>query len=263
MANIERCKSPPMWIMASPDMKAALEADMQRTSLYQNAEGGQSYSGMKVAGVPIFFDDDLAPGKMFYSTVADPTKWPKLSWGSYHDGFGMTDIEKEETHMSDVTATAQMLRDIESRLRAEQERSIFDLMVYGKDRRNPFHFGDFMRQNTAQVVKPGGTVKVDGVEYIVKGVKPAAKVKPVPVPKKDYNTLGVRFLSGPNLEKVYTYRYKKGARLHLGQEIVVPTTRDGKTLNTCAIVVELHKTPQDDKPVPNGYGYVTGTVQAL
>lgn len=82
-------------------------------------------------------------------------------------------------------------------------------------------------------------------------------VKPV---KKDYNTVGVRFLQGPNLEKVYTYKVKKGAKLRLGQEIVVPTQRD-VLANTIAVVVELHKSPQDT----GGYSYkfVAGTVSFL
>lgn len=78
--------------------------------------------------------------------------------------------------------------------------------------------------------------------------------------KKTYNTVGVRFLEGPNLNKVYTYRVKKGARLHLGQEIVVPTQKAALT-NNIAVVVELHRTPQDNGPYD--YKFVAGTVKPL
>lgn len=82
-------------------------------------------------------------------------------------------------------------------------------------------------------------------------------VKPV---KKDYQTVGVRFLQGPNLQKVYTYKVRKGAKLRLGQEIVVPTQREVLS-NNIAVVVELHKTPQDTGPYD--YKFVAGTVTFL
>lgn len=82
-------------------------------------------------------------------------------------------------------------------------------------------------------------------------------VKPV---KKDYNTVGVRFLQGPNLQKVYTYRVRKGAKLRLGQEVVVPTQRE-VLANTIAVVVELHKVPQDTGAYD--YKFVAGTVSPL
>src|ERR1700735_4781824 len=49
-------------------------------------------------------------------------------------------------------------------------------------------------------------------EYSNLGAK-MPKLKP---PKKDYNTVGVRFLAGHNLAKIYTYRIRKGAKVHLG-----------------------------------------------
>lgn len=78
-----------------------------------------------------------------------------------------------------------------------------------------------------------------------------------------YNTVAVRYLRGPNIEKgyTYTYRVRKGAKLHLGQEVVVPVTRDGYTANTVAVVVELHRKPQDNGPYD--YKFVAGTVKPL
>jgi hypothetical protein len=67
------------------------------------------------------------------------------------------------------------------------------------------------------------------------------KVKPV---KKDYNTIGVRFIYGHNLEKVYTYRIRKGAKVHLGQELVAPTP-DGSRV---VVAVRIDKKPTDDGP---------------
>jgi hypothetical protein len=70
------------------------------------------------------------------------------------------------------------------------------------------------------------------------------KLKPI---KKDYNTIGVRFLRGDTVHKVYTYKVRKGAKVHLGQELVARTDRG----DTVVVVVEIHKTPQDTE----GYTY--------
>jgi hypothetical protein len=94
------------------------------------------------------------------------------------------------------------------------------------------------------------------------------KEKPI---KKDYNTVGVRFLYGHNLAKVYTYRVRKGAKLHLGQEVIVPShinaydhARDSKieqNIKSVAVVVEIHKTPQDTGPY--NYLHIEGTIKPL
>jgi 3'DNA-binding domain (3'BD) len=83
---------------------------------------------------------------------------------------------------------------------------------------------------------------------------------PKPV-KKDYNTVSVKFISGHNVAKSYTYRVPKKAKLRLGQEVVVPTKNDGCITNTIAVVVELHKTPQDTGA--HDYKFVLGTVKPL
>jgi hypothetical protein len=65
---------------------------------------------------------------------------------------------------------------------------------------------------------------------------PTVKEKPK---KKDYNTIGVRYAQGAG--QVYTFKIRKGAKVHLGQELV--DSRDGN-YSVC-FVVALHKTPQD------------------
>lgn len=67
---------------------------------------------------------------------------------------------------------------------------------------------------------------------------------PKKLAKKDYNTIGVRFLRGDTLHKVYTYKVRKGAKTFLGQELVARTDRG----DTVVVVVEIHKTPQDTGP---------------
>lgn len=81
--------------------------------------------------------------------------------------------------------------------------------------------------------------------------------------KKDYNTVGVRFLRGSNLAKLYTYKVKKGAKLHLGQEVVVPTDPDKQNYdtNTIAVVVRIDAKPTDNGPY--NYKFVQGTVKPL
>lgn len=59
---------------------------------------------------------------------------------------------------------------------------------------------------------------------------------------KSYNTVGVRFLDGLNVAKVYTYRVRK--QVTLGQELVADTAR-GPVL---VAVVRLDKVPQDNDP---------------
>lgn len=87
------------------------------------------------------------------------------------------------------------------------------------------------------------------------GVKFMPKVKPI---KKDYNTIGVRFIYGHSLGKIYTYKIRKGAKVHLGQEVVVPSTQ---VVASVAVVVEIHKTPQDTGPF--NYLFVSGKVAPL
>lgn len=90
------------------------------------------------------------------------------------------------------------------------------------------------------------------------GIDPAKPSKPV---KKDYNTVGVRFIYGHNLAKVYTYRVRKGAKLHLGQEVVVPSEPQGELIKGVAVVVRIDKTPQDNGPYV--YKYITEKVAPL
>lgn len=77
------------------------------------------------------------------------------------------------------------------------------------------------------------------------------------IPKKDYNTVGMRFLRGANIHKVYTYKIPKKAKVHLGMELVVPSPFG----NSTAAVVEIHKTPEDTGPFT--YKFVVGKVVQL
>jgi hypothetical protein len=83
-------------------------------------------------------------------------------------------------------------------------------------------------------------------------------VKTKKQPKKTYNTCAVRFVRGRNVAKVYTYKVPKKVKLHLGEEVVVPSLYDGFEANSIAVVVELHKEPQDNQ----GYDYkfITGRI---
>lgn len=115
----------------------------------------------------------------------------------------------------------------------------------------------------------GGVVKVEpgpvlydsritgvGAEMVIID-DPIIRGKKYKPPKKDYNTVGMRFLRGSNLHKVYTYKLPKRAKVHLGQELVVPSPFG----NCTAVVVEIHKAPQDDGPYQ--YKFVVGKVSPL
>lgn len=95
----------------------------------------------------------------------------------------------------------------------------------------------------SQSYKPGD--RIQGAQAIGFILDENSKFKPV---KKRYNTIGVRFIYGHTLEKVYTYRVAKGVKLHLGQEIIAPSAH-GKRI---VVVVEIHKTPQDN----GGFNYL-------
>lgn len=89
-------------------------------------------------------------------------------------------------------------------------------------------------------------------------------MKPKKEPKKTYNTCAVRFMRGDNLAKCYTYRVPKKVKLHLGEEIVVPSwdRNTGLVSNGIAVVVELHPTPADTD-VTIEYRFITGRVQKV
>jgi hypothetical protein len=53
-----------------------------------------------------------------------------------------------------------------------------------------------------------------------------------------FRTVGVRFLQGGNLAKIYTYKIKRSAKVHLGQELVV--TND----NGVSVVVVVQMGPE-------------------
>lgn len=201
-----------------------------------------------VHGVPIYLDGglDIASGTGHTAYGYWKIK-PKYQWGSFHDGFGLN--EKE------LKANGIILDDPIGDKKMSQH--------FNYEHLNLRAFRDiFGTASLIEPLKPGSVVRgPDGREYIVNKLAPKPKA-PKP-PKKDYNTLGVRFLEGGNLERVYAYRVKKGAKLHLGQEIVVPAARqEGERINHfVAVVVELHKTPQDTGP--HNYKFVIGTVKPL
>ena len=56
-------------------------------------------------------------------------------------------------------------------------------------------------------------------------------------------TVGVRFLTGHNLAKMYTYKAKRAAKLHLGQEVVVRNEHG----TSVGAVVDF------DVPIPSGW----------
>jgi hypothetical protein len=97
-------------------------------------------------------------------------------------------------------------------------------------------------------------------ETTVKGkkVKTPKAVKP---PKVTHNIIGVRFVRGHNVEKVYSYTVPKKTKLHLGEEVVVPSHFDGFEANSIAVVVALNHKPEYVGELKQVYGRIT-TVKA-
>lgn len=94
-------------------------------------------------------------------------------------------------------------------------------------------------------------------ETTVKTKKPKI-VKP---PKQTHNIIGVRFLDGHNLQKVYSYAVPKKVKLHLGEEVVVPSNPDGLERHAIAVVVALNHTPEYSGPLKQVHGRIA-TVKA-
>lgn len=70
------------------------------------------------------------------------------------------------------------------------------------------------------------------------GRKKRATLK-VPEGRSSVRTIGVRFLSGNDIQKVYTYKVPSTAKVYLGQELVADTPRGPAV----AAIVRLDKTP--------------------
>lgn len=80
------------------------------------------------------------------------------------------------------------------------------------------------------------------------GRKKKAKVKKEPALK--FATIGVRFLSGVDVAKIYTYKVSKAAKVLLGQELVADTPRGP---GVCA-VVRIDSKPSAPKAYVDQYG---------
>lgn len=85
----------------------------------------------------------------------------------------------------------------------------------------------------------------------------------IPKPKKlpPYRTVGVRFIHGHNLAKVYTYRVRKAAKVHLGQEVIVESNPPTGWTKSLAVIVRIDSTPQDNGPF--NYLFIEQAAKAL
>lgn len=77
-------------------------------------------------------------------------------------------------------------------------------------------------------------------------------------PVKAYYTVGVRFLYGQNVAKMYTYRIAMAKKAHLGQELVADTAYG----SSIVVVVRIDPKPQDIDPSIS-YKYLTRKVAPL
>lgn len=91
------------------------------------------------------------------------------------------------------------------------------------------------------------------VKTKTKAVKPSKAVK---VKKPTHNIVGVRFVHGHNVHKVYSYTVPKKVKLHLGEEIVVPTNPGDFEHHAVAVVVALNHTPEYFGELKQVYGRV-------
>lgn len=68
---------------------------------------------------------------------------------------------------------------------------------------------------------------------------------PKPDPSKDFLTIGVRFIDGPDPYKVFTYQVRRPTTVYVGQELVADTPR-GPKLCICVRIDERYN--QEDYP---------------
>lgn len=147
-------------------------------------------------------------------------------------------------------------KDITSRING----SIYDAML-GRNSASPY--SGTIKENCIQGMRSNYILFDDPInEHNQESSMPTKLSEP---PKKDYNTIAVRFIYGTNLHKAYTYKIRKGAKVVLGQEVVVPSTEvnGGPEFQqkSVAVVVAIHKTPQDTGPY--NYLFVSEKVAQL
>lgn len=93
------------------------------------------------------------------------------------------------------------------------------------------------RANLVMIDDPQNEQELDMSKKAVATRKRAAKAQ------AKMQLAGVRFIHGPKLDTIYTYKAKRTAKLHLGQEVVVRNQHG----TSVGIMVQL------DQPMPLGY----------
>jgi len=186
----------------------------------------------------------------------------KYTWSGFHEGFGLHPDELEGIDRSDNSAFWR--NDAPPALTQEQleyaGRAAIDYFLKHDPSTVIADSSPLLRKLKETNMARSATEILYGPRILGGIVDDLVQTKPK---KKDYNTVGVRFLRGHNLAKLYTYRVKKGVKLHLGQEVVVPTDPDKQGYNTNAIAVVVRIDP---KPQDNGhwdYKTIVGTVKPL
>lgn len=114
-----------------------------------------------------------------------------------------------------------------------------------KDWYKSYRYAGSLKENVIQGMRPTMMLIDDPIneQELDMSKKAVATRKKAAAKEAKMQLVGVRFLTGHNLAKVYTYKAPRAAKLHLGQEVVVHN--DSGT--TVAVVVSL------DPPMPLGY----------
>lgn len=78
------------------------------------------------------------------------------------------------------------------------------------------------------VTKRRRRVKGSMEARVKRGKRKPEAPPPPPDPSKTFATIGVRFIDGPNVYKVFTYQIKRGTSIHVGQELIADTPNGPK-----------------------------------
>jgi hypothetical protein len=145
----------------------------------------------------------------------------------------------------------KLMADIRKDIDKEANAAMYNAMLYGTSKpriMKPLAADAKITGNSAKMIVIDDPQNQQELDMSKKAVaarartdKALAKVRAAKAAK--FMPVGVRFLHGPSLAQIYTYKAKRAAKLTLGQEVVVRNERG----TNIAVVVGL------DEPIPNGW----------
>lgn len=172
----------------------------------------------------------------------------------------MSELEKRPAPAVAMTATEVNIRAQTNPFTVDWNAGYDKLLAdMRKDWYQSYRYGGSLKENVIQGMRPtmmliDDPINEQELDMSKKAVaarkrteKTLTKVRAAKAAK--FMPVGIRFLHGPSLAQIYTYKAKRAAKLTLGQEVVVRNSRG----ITVGVVVTL------DDVIPNGWALDTLT----